>query len=634
MCPIRCSCSWKESKNVIICDRQNLTEVQKIVEDPSSEEQIYNSASFNDNNLKKLNELKLLGYKDIQDLSFQRCSIKTISKEIFKDLSNLRTLDLSQNKISTIDVEAFSGLSRLTELDLSQNDLWDISSKVFISLTQLVFLDLSKNDLQRLQIHDLGAIESRRTLTKLTKLNLEENPWKCECELGRFYNALRNRKISTNAKCNNETLWTTLTPENFTCIPNLLTKTSLQNVQVGENKTLKCTFEANPTPNVLWKYEGIKLEDGYIQSVTKSRPYNEIGLVQMILELYDISEATVGDYTCHAFNDVGENKGVIHVSLANALKVSNLKTVEIAVGVCVSLLILLGVTGSVLCYCRHRKKVAAEGNVSSFSILNNTNSLPPMKKEDLNVPWTNPVPKPPRIGLYNSNNNVVTGVDLNSSTLRSSLNMPGIAAVPYNHERFLSHYISNQYLSHFPPAQYQSPQMRVNDNLEMENPELLHWLHQRPGSRASIGTVSTMVSSYNSDYPASALAMSHHPPSLVRNQTHPPQQQTRPGYVTLPRKPKTRPLSPFIPLDSLGPRTSADGSSFHNISTMMTSPPNDKLSLPHMQFVANDNTQANVKDEPVDDSLKENDDFSLMTRNEDSPPNTSRQILDTIPEQD
>ena len=53
-----------------------------------------------------------------------------------------------------------------------------------------------------------------------------------------------------------------------------------------------------------------------------------------------------------------------------------------------------------------------------------------------------------------------------------------------------------------------------------------------------------------------------------------------------------------------------------------------------MQFVANDNTQANVKDEPVDDSLKENDDFSLMTRNEDSPPNTSRQILDTIPEQD
>ena len=100
----------------------------------------------------------------------------------------------------------------------------------------------------------------------------------------------------------------------------------------------------------------------------------------------------------------------------------------------------------------------------------------------------------------------------------------------------------------------------------------------------------------------------------------------------------TRPPSPFIPLDSLGPRTSADGSSFHNISTMMTSPPSDKLSLPHMQFVANSNTQANIKEEPTatdEESVKEtNDDFSSMTRNDDSPPNTSRQILDTIPEQD
>ena len=199
--------------------------------------------------------------------------------------------------------------------------------------------------------------------------------------------------------------------------------------------------------------------------------------------------------------------------------------------------------------------------------------------------------------------------------------MPGIAAVPYNHERFLSHYISNQHLYNFP--QYPSQPPRVPDNLES-----LQWLHQRPGSRASIGTVSTMMSSYYSDYPPSSTE--HKPPSLVRNQTHPPQQQqTRPGYVTLPRKPKARPPSPFIPLDNLGPRTSADGSSFHNIASMMTSPSNDKLSLPHMppQVVAN------INKEELDEQDCSNDDDS-SARNEDSPPNTSRQILDTIPEQD
>ena len=162
-----------------------------------------------------------------------------------------------------------------------------------------------------------------------------------------------------------------------------------------------------------------------------------------------MSLSSVGDYTCHAFNEIGKKSGVIPVTLANALIDHTNKTMELIVGVCVSLLVLLGVLGSLFCYFRHKKKVSTAGNVSSFSILNNSNSLPPMKKEDLDIPWSNPVPKPPRIGLYNSNNNVLHGIDLDSSTLRSQRNTPGIGAVPYNHERFLSHYISNQHLYNY-----------------------------------------------------------------------------------------------------------------------------------------------------------------------------------------
>ena len=54
ICPTVCSCSWKEGKNVINCDRTNLTEVPKIFnndDEDSYQDQIYNSASFNDNPL-------------------------------------------------------------------------------------------------------------------------------------------------------------------------------------------------------------------------------------------------------------------------------------------------------------------------------------------------------------------------------------------------------------------------------------------------------------------------------------------------------------------------------------------------------------------------------------------------------
>ena len=72
--------------------------------------------------------------------------------------------------------------------------------------------------------------------------------------------------------------------------------------------------------------------------------------------------------------------------------------------------------------------------------------------------------------------------------------------------------------------------------------------------------------------------------------------------------------------------SSADGSSFNNIASMMISPTNDKLSLslPHMppQVLASNN-----QEEPIEEncSNENDDDPSAVAINEDSPPpNTSR----------
>ena len=69
----------------------------------------------------------------------------------------------------------------------------------------------------------------------------------------------------------------------------------------------------------------------------------------------------------------------------------------------------------------------------------------------------------------------------------------------------------------------------------LQSPELLTMINNQPGSRSSVGTLSTSVSSYQKNeyppYPTPTFL-----PQFQRNQTHPQQNYSRPGYVTLPRR--------------------------------------------------------------------------------------------------
>ena len=69
----------------------------------------------------------------------------------------------------------------------------------------------------------------------------------------------------------------------------------------------------------------------------------------------------------------------------------------------------------------------------------------------------------------------------------------------------------------------------------LQSPELLTMINNQPGSRSSVGTLSTSLSLYQKNeyppYPTPTFL-----PQFQRNQTHPPQNYSRPGYVTLPRR--------------------------------------------------------------------------------------------------
>jgi len=635
VCPEECGeCVWVSPYLSMLCADRGLTSIPEIREDPDSDtETVINRVILDQNPLSLDNSLVSQGYQNVKILSLKKCSIENLRKGFFVGMGHLLELDLSYNSLSIVEDFDFRHLVGLKHIDLSYNMLTHVSDTAFIHMIQLERLDLSFNKLHVLSIRDLASDEVRRTLRSLRTIDLFGNPWKCNCDLGSFSMDLKTRGIdSGDAFCVDQShaRWKDLSVQNFTCKPRLNTITPRQKVLVDTNLTIYCKFEANPPPIVIWKFkeQEMKIFDGQL---LEERIQNSITTSLKSMLRLPISQESGGVYSCQASNGIGDLTGKVHVFITNLEDTvqddSGSPLVLIIGTVSIFVILIALLVGGLILYrkCSKPSKPSESSNI--YSILNNSNSLPTMKKDAPNVPWSaedaNPLPKPPRTGFYNNGSLSNSSV---TCSRRASVAIPGIVA---NHDTFLSHYVSHQQLAHTGP---QDTDVDLRDSLE--TPELLQWLNNRPGSRASIGTASTLMSSLNTDYSSFSQ-----PPPLARNQTHPPNQISRPGYVTLPRKPKNG--HQLIPLETLGPRTSGDGASFHNISSMMTPTLADKrLVLPHMQFsssIMNNNFLIKPEDAstPVHGDNHDDSDLSAAKSEEILQcVNTSRAVLDTILEQD
>ena len=130
-----------------------------------------------------------------------------------------------------------------------------------------------------------------------------------------------------------------------------------------------------------------------------------------------------------------------------------------------------------------------------------------MRRDQLDPAFVNPLPKPPRTG---------------ASSRRSLALGPNDSHVLLTEQDELNCNYLTRGPSPGPHLMFSSQSFPTSSSIS-EHPALVSWLDNRPGSRASIVTLSSLVSS-----PPVV-------PSLVHSQTHPPSGQARPGYVTLPR---------------------------------------------------------------------------------------------------
>ncbi|XP_046738231.1 protein slit-like [Diprion similis] len=136
----------------------------------------------------------------LRSLNFSSSSIGQIEPEAFVGLSKLEQLILFNNSISTVESEWFKDLYELKELVLDGNSITHMPEILFLSLGNIETLSLNGNKIQCL------SIDSFSFLKKLKYVNIENNPWNCNCQ--KEFRAWLDKqqigyKISTG-KCTNE----------------------------------------------------------------------------------------------------------------------------------------------------------------------------------------------------------------------------------------------------------------------------------------------------------------------------------------------------------------------------------------------------------------------------------------------
>uniref|UniRef100_A0A0N5AGS1 Ig-like domain-containing protein n=1 Tax=Syphacia muris TaxID=451379 RepID=A0A0N5AGS1_9BILA len=266
--------------------------------------------------LANITELIALDSAEIVTLTMERCNLTSVRPDAFNRAKNLKQLTLSSNFLQTIQFNLTD--SNISKLVLSDNQLTSIPelnalhslqylflTRNFISqingqsllLPTLDYVDLSYNQLKTIRRSDLSD--------GINILQLDGNPWLCDCNLRDFVEFQRSTKIAMSSDCNEPEFlrgrsWNSLKRTDFACGP-FISGPFINDLTVieGESLTLSCNATGDPVPSLQFRrgtsdismnsYEGV--------TITKSIDGNSaIG----VLEIEELLRSDTDTYWCIA----------------------------------------------------------------------------------------------------------------------------------------------------------------------------------------------------------------------------------------------------------------------------------------------------------------------------------------------
>lgn len=421
----KCKCVWSHGKRTADCTNRNLSEIPT---DLSSE---IREIDFSNNPLHYLGRqvLKKAELRDIHKLKFVNCSISAVDDTAFEGLQLLIELDLSRNSIVLLTSRIFADNIKLRILSLSFNKLRRLDHRLCYNMTFLQKLQLNNNEIEYINdtafsnlplLQHLDFSYNKLTVMppefleafpKIVSLNLQDNPWICDCHLQEFRNKTKQANlITTRTECAEPPLlkgrlWTD--DIIFACVPQIVEPLPSTHIEATtSNVTLTCRVLGDPQPDVDWVSNGRIIDrdprlntQRFITSKRKVGDYTWNNLT-----ITNVNYRDKGEYKCIAKNPGGSDEKNVSLIVSS---VSGIGGGPLALGATLPLIIALSVGGVIVliavlvlvCCCCKR---STHGMASKRHDLDNSSDEcirlhGQQEMEKALITDVNPVMKPPRI---------------------------------------------------------------------------------------------------------------------------------------------------------------------------------------------------------------------------------------------
>ncbi|XP_047477693.1 uncharacterized protein LOC125031168 [Penaeus chinensis] len=617
-CPPGCKCTYVSNRKVADCRSAGFSTVPSTL---SSEVQELN---LNNNNIMYLEKdaFKKAGLVNLQKLYLKENGIRNVHKDAFRDLRIMIELDLSANAVDKLHLHTFTGLEKLRVLDLSENALMRLDGVQFPPLPHLRKLDFRNNDLVYINNYafsNLALLTSLRLSgnklklvqpelfvnnTNLVELELHDNPWECDCRLKNLVRWAKKRSLlQEHVTCHSPERvsgrrWESVMDEELACRPELIVMQTEVPAAPGQNASLTCRATGEPLPQLKWVLHGRVLTN--MSVIPFSQPEQRYVVREVVEAATRWSELTVTHvqdrdltyYTCVADNLAGlveHNVSLVAAAPSHTGAVAPKATLDLyaIIGIATGGLVLLLLLIVALCCCVRRRKGR------EMKARPKVNGTAGGHVEHKNVMIVNPVEKPPRQYEQVPQTDIeMAALAADAGAHRSYDEVDYPEAGPAAHRTPLATLeeedddLPSQDTTLPLDGPCAAPPHSVVDYLG-HYPDLLDMTRPRAVSPTQLSYHSLVAPQFAAapppapEYRYSYVHPAEYTPYPVAYVS--PQPQPRPGYVTLPRRHRSpswagqssleadasSPPPPsqegerrYDPIyDTLGPRTTADGTS-------------------------------------------------------------------------
>lgn len=301
------------------------------------------------NPIARLTDIAFQGLVNLQWLRLSRLPISSLPANVWRPVSKLRTLLLSKTKLENLRNGNLAGLMELQNLEITNSQLREIGQLTLNETPSLRKIDLRNNDLTFLPANVAN-------LPLLEELQLQGNPWACDCRMFWFLKWTASRThlqsaFQSGLKCGHKVNGDiTQTLSYLKCSPPILVRaTNTQQYLLLSSVLLECEFSGNPAPSLTWvtpsglvfhwmpdpAFPDAFVEHPPVHSWLTNQPIVDDHRIRVLengsLYITKLLRQDVGKYKCTAVNPIANE--TIYVTLhMDPVTLNNIKLFSILVG--------------------------------------------------------------------------------------------------------------------------------------------------------------------------------------------------------------------------------------------------------------------------------------------------------------